>query len=133
MTWEIIVVDDASPDGTQEIAKQLAKVYGEDKLVSGVVSVVFVLFEILMGRRCVCLGIGTAVWQARTWDSVYPWAQICNWRLCDYHGRRLFAPCELFLCAHKLLNVVALTTCARTSPNLFLSLSDYKRHTIWIL
>ncbi|KAF9242385.1 glycosyltransferase family 2 protein [Melanogaster broomeanus] len=32
-TWEIIVVDDASPDGTQEAAKELAKVYGEDKIV----------------------------------------------------------------------------------------------------
>ncbi|WVW83119.1 hypothetical protein I302_105137 [Kwoniella bestiolae CBS 10118] len=31
--WEIIVVDDASPDGTQEVAKQLAGIYGEDKVV----------------------------------------------------------------------------------------------------
>lgn len=33
LAWEIIVVDDASPDGTQEIAKQLATVYGQDKVV----------------------------------------------------------------------------------------------------
>ncbi|KAG6919455.1 dolichol-P-mannose synthesis [Tephrocybe rancida] len=33
LEWEIIIVDDASPDGTQEIAKQLAGVYGEDKIV----------------------------------------------------------------------------------------------------
>lgn len=26
-------MDDASPDGTQEVAKQLAKVYGEDHVV----------------------------------------------------------------------------------------------------
>jgi glycosyltransferase involved in cell wall biosynthesis len=32
--WEIIIVDDASPDGTQEIAKQLAGVYGDDRVVS---------------------------------------------------------------------------------------------------
>ena len=31
--WEVIVVDDASPDGTQEIAKQLAQVYGDDRIV----------------------------------------------------------------------------------------------------
>lgn len=31
--WEIIVVDDASPDGTQEVARQLAAVYGDDKIV----------------------------------------------------------------------------------------------------
>ncbi|KIM39147.1 glycosyltransferase family 2 protein [Hebeloma cylindrosporum] len=33
LEWEVIVVDDNSPDGTQEVAKQLAKVYGEDKIV----------------------------------------------------------------------------------------------------
>ncbi|EIM91956.1 glycosyltransferase family 2 protein [Stereum hirsutum FP-91666 SS1] len=33
LSWEIIVVDDNSPDGTQEVALQLAKVYGEDKIV----------------------------------------------------------------------------------------------------
>lgn len=34
LAWEIIVVDDASPDGTQEVARQLARTYGEDKIVS---------------------------------------------------------------------------------------------------
>ncbi|RSH78299.1 dolichol-P-mannose synthesis [Apiotrichum porosum] len=33
LAWEIIVVDDASPDGTQEVARQLAKIYGDDKVV----------------------------------------------------------------------------------------------------
>jgi len=33
LDWEVIVVDDASPDGTQEVAKQLAGIYGEDRVV----------------------------------------------------------------------------------------------------
>ncbi|CAM0142522.1 unnamed protein product [Umbelopsis sp. WA50703] len=30
--WEIVIVDDASPDGTQEVAKELQKIYGENRI-----------------------------------------------------------------------------------------------------
>lgn len=33
LDYEIIIIDDASPDGTLEIAKQLQKVYGEKHIV----------------------------------------------------------------------------------------------------
>ncbi|KAF9261095.1 glycosyltransferase family 2 protein [Marasmius fiardii PR-910] len=33
LEWEVIIVDDASPDGTQEVAKQLAVAYGEHRIV----------------------------------------------------------------------------------------------------
>jgi len=45
--YEIIVIDDNSPDGTLEIAKQLQKIYGEDRIVSNLLCIVLVcmLFE----------------------------------------------------------------------------------------
>lgn len=44
--YEIIVIDDGSPDGTLEVAEQLQKIYGEDK--------------ILLRPRGSKLGLGTA-------------------------------------------------------------------------
>uniref|UniRef100_A0A8C7MUB3 Dolichol-phosphate mannosyltransferase subunit 1 n=1 Tax=Oncorhynchus kisutch TaxID=8019 RepID=A0A8C7MUB3_ONCKI len=44
--YEIIVIDDGSPDGTLEVAEQLQRIYGEDK--------------ILLRPRAKKLGLGTA-------------------------------------------------------------------------
>lgn len=33
LDWEVIIVDDGSPDGTQEVAKQLQKVWGTNRII----------------------------------------------------------------------------------------------------
>ena len=33
LEWEVIIVDDGSPDGTLEIAKQLQKVWGPEHII----------------------------------------------------------------------------------------------------
>ena len=33
LDWELIIVDDASPDGTQDVAKQLQKLYSSNRIV----------------------------------------------------------------------------------------------------
>ena len=33
LDYEIIVIDDGSPDGTLKVAEELQKVYGEDRIV----------------------------------------------------------------------------------------------------
>lgn len=34
VNFEVIIIDDGSPDGTLDVAKQLQKIYGDDKIVS---------------------------------------------------------------------------------------------------
>lgn len=97
LAWEIIVVDDASPDGTQEVAIELARVYGEDKIVSVcLVRVVTMLNapQVLkprpgkLGLGCVCrfpLILRGLVTGAQ--DCIYPWTGLLYWRLCYHYGR----------------------------------------------
>ena len=33
LDYEVIIVDDASPDGTLEVAKELQRIYGESRIV----------------------------------------------------------------------------------------------------
>lgn len=33
LRYEVIIIDDASPDGTQDVARQLQRIYGEDRVV----------------------------------------------------------------------------------------------------
>nr|XP_021490524.1 dolichol-phosphate mannosyltransferase subunit 1-like [Meriones unguiculatus] len=33
INYEIIIIDDGSPDGTREVAEQLEKIYGPDKIL----------------------------------------------------------------------------------------------------
>ncbi|KAB8338783.1 hypothetical protein FH972_021728 [Carpinus fangiana] len=49
LNWEVIVVDDGSPDGTQDVCKQLMKVYNTPKTE-----------RILLRARAGKLGLGTA-------------------------------------------------------------------------
>ena len=35
LAYELVIVDDASPDGTQEVATQLQSLYGEEHIVRG--------------------------------------------------------------------------------------------------
>lgn len=47
-SFEVIIIDDGSPDGTLEVAQQLQKIYGNDKMVS-VACCEPLVFQVLCG------------------------------------------------------------------------------------
>ncbi len=75
LAWEVIVVDDNSPDGTQEIAKQLATVYGEDKIVSFAAHFLFCSAKAMSGSETSC-------WQ--TWPRVR-WICVVHWNSIQFN------------------------------------------------
>jgi dolichol-phosphate mannosyltransferase len=65
LAWEVVVVDDNSPDGTQDVARQLAATYGDDKIVlkprAGKLGLGYARRCCLkLGGRCSMLSIRTA-------------------------------------------------------------------------
>lgn len=43
--WEIVIVDDNSPDGTQDVAKELINIYGDDRIVRVFVELVVDIYK----------------------------------------------------------------------------------------
>lgn len=69
LNYEIIIVDDNSPDGTQTIARQLAALYGPDHIVlrprAGKLGLGYVYTETLRYERITVRPISTAWSRAR--------------------------------------------------------------------
>lgn len=47
--YEIIIIDDGSPDGTLEVAKQLETIYGKDKIVRNKLSYISCSYYLHLG------------------------------------------------------------------------------------
>ena len=75
LNFEIVIVDDNSPDGTQDIARQLAALYGPEHIV--------------LRPRAGKLGLGCVLANKH---RIHPRPRKLHRRLCDHYGRRLFAP-----------------------------------------
>ena len=79
----MIIIDDASPDGTLEVAKELQKIYGEDKLVRAESFPSYPLLSLVLHLNTFKLpsnassrfdlGVETQKGQTRTWYSLRVW------------------------------------------------------------
>lgn len=81
LDWEVIIVDDNSPDGTQEVSRQLQGVYGADRIV--------------LKPRPGKLGLGWVKWVklcvyvfiTHSQHRIYSRPTFLFWQLYHYYGR----------------------------------------------
>ena len=116
LSFEVIIIDDNSPDGTQEVAKRLQAVYGSERIVrlSLMQNAIYAsIWSLWCGidhpardaAHCYCLPMGPhilAQWkmmwlsagathtagEAGFGHRICVRAKACLWRLCGGHGRR---------------------------------------------
>ena len=52
----MIIIDDGSPDGTLEAAKQLQKIYGSDRIVSFMLEILYLLYQCILAMATMLAG-----------------------------------------------------------------------------
>lgn len=111
LDWEVIIVDDNSPDGTQDVSKQLQGVYGTDRII--------------LKPRPGKLGLGWVLWRhisisalTHSQHSLHPRSTLLFWQFRYYNGCGFLTPrgCSLFF-TKTLSNTPG-------SPNSYLSSSS---------
>lgn len=102
--YEVIIIDDNSPDGTLEVAKELQKIYGEEKIVTldassvGVTVRRFSFFSLSPGfeaKTCQAWSRCVLCWSDIVGNhapslhrySLHVWYQACYWELHHPDGR----------------------------------------------
>lgn len=91
--FEIVIVDDNSPDGTYQVAKDLQAIYGE---------------RIVVKKREKKLGLGKQKNNISDFSflslittniilrlCLYLWNEICQRKFRNHYGRRFITPCKL--------------------------------------
>lgn len=81
--YEIIIIDDGSPDGTLEVAKQLETIYGKDKIVRNKWNYISCSYYLHLDLVPV---IKTK--RKKTWIGycIYSWNETCHWRFYHHNG-----------------------------------------------
>lgn len=68
--FEIIVIDDGSPDGTLEVGKQLEKIYGKDKIVSA--KLILYVFSGIQNQKILCSSNeNPIITNTTSWDLIF--------------------------------------------------------------